>query len=136
MPQVEGGPEGLNTLLEAVYTNAKKQGHSEESASKIAWAAAKQKYGKIDGKWTRKFYNPNTLAKLRDLMTKSGMKKDTVPEVPTSAKDVLESDISPVITGLHDKKRRQRQRVTGNTSGSGQGLGAWGGEAGGAYMTP
>jgi len=53
MPQVAGGPEGLNELLERVYNRCIKGGGSESRCSQGAWRAAKNagwRRGK-DGKW-------------------------------------------------------------------------------------
>ena len=54
MPQVEGGPRGLNSILESAYASARAQGHDKGSASAIAWTAAKEEYKKQGGKWIRK----------------------------------------------------------------------------------
>lgn len=55
-PSVKGGPAGLNSLLEKVFTGCMKGGKGETVCSKIAWDAAKKagwrKGG--DGKWHKK----------------------------------------------------------------------------------
>lgn len=56
MPQVEGAPKGLNEILHSAYTSALKQGKDKDSASAIAWAAAKEKYKKEGGNWVTKLY--------------------------------------------------------------------------------
>jgi len=56
MPQIENGPKGLNSILESAYANAISSGKSKESASKIAWGAAKQSYEKKGEHWVHKFY--------------------------------------------------------------------------------
>lgn len=56
MPQVEGGPKGLNAVLESSYASARSQGKGKKLASMIAWSAAKQKYKKEGGKWVAKLY--------------------------------------------------------------------------------
>lgn len=57
MPQIEDGPKGLNRLLESAYGSAMSSGASKESASKIAWASAKNKYKKRGENWVRKLYD-------------------------------------------------------------------------------
>jgi hypothetical protein len=57
VPQVDG-PKHLNEILESAYSSARGQSHSKESASKIAWASAKEKYKKnAQGDWVRKFFS-------------------------------------------------------------------------------
>lgn len=56
MPQIENGPKGLNSILESTYASALGSGKSKESASRIAWATAKQSYKNKDEKWVEKFY--------------------------------------------------------------------------------
>lgn len=56
MPQIEDGPKGLNNILESTYASAIGSGKSKESASRIAWATAKQSYKKKDEQWVEKFY--------------------------------------------------------------------------------
>lgn len=56
MPQVEGGPKGLNALLHSTYSSALSSGHTKETASAIAWSAAKNKYKKHGEKWVSKIY--------------------------------------------------------------------------------
>jgi cation transport regulator ChaB len=54
MPQVDG-PKGLNTLLENVYSDCKKNGGTEEACSKQAWSVAKKSYYKDSkGKWRKR----------------------------------------------------------------------------------
>lgn len=54
MPQVNGGPKGLNSILESAYAAARAQGHDKGSASAIAWTTAKEEYKKQGGKWIKK----------------------------------------------------------------------------------
>jgi len=57
MPQVEGGPSGLNRILEGAYRSAVSSGKDKGTASAIAWSAAKAKYKKSKGKWVRKLFD-------------------------------------------------------------------------------
>jgi hypothetical protein len=55
MPQVSGAPEGLNKILESAYASALKEYKGDKAkASQVAWAAAKEKYEKVGGKWVLK----------------------------------------------------------------------------------
>jgi hypothetical protein len=56
MPQIEGGPKGLNEILHATYTSALSQSKDKAYASKVAWAAAKDEYRRKGGKWVSKMY--------------------------------------------------------------------------------
>lgn len=56
MPQIEGGPKGLNSILESAYAGARAQGKDKGTASAIAWGAAKNSYKKTGGKWVEKLY--------------------------------------------------------------------------------
>jgi len=56
MPQIEGGPKGLNEILHATYYSAISQNKDKGRASAIAWAAAKDQYRKKGGKWVSKMY--------------------------------------------------------------------------------
>jgi len=56
MPQVSGGPKGLNSLLESAYSSCMATSKDKEKCSKVAWSAAKNAgwhKGK-DGKWRKK----------------------------------------------------------------------------------
>jgi len=57
MPQVEGGPAGLNRILEGAYSSAISSGKDKGTASAIAWSAAKDKYKKKGDQWVRKLYD-------------------------------------------------------------------------------
>ena len=56
MPQVAGGPKGLNNLLESAYSACIAGGGTETSCSRQAWGAAKAAGWKkdTDGKWVKK----------------------------------------------------------------------------------
>lgn len=56
MPQISGGPKGLNEILHSTYFSALKQSKDKGRASAIAWAAAKDEYRKKGGKWVSKMY--------------------------------------------------------------------------------
>jgi len=57
MPQIEGGPKGLNSILESAYSAAIGSGHDKGTASAIAWSAAKNKYKQNkNGNWVAKLY--------------------------------------------------------------------------------
>ena len=56
MPQVEGGPKGLNEILHSTYFSALSQNKDKGRASRIAWAAAKNKYKKHGENWVEKMY--------------------------------------------------------------------------------
>jgi hypothetical protein len=54
MPQVTGGPDALNTLLESAYDKCIKDGGDETSCSKVAWSAAeKAGWKKYGDKWEK-----------------------------------------------------------------------------------
>ena len=57
MPQIEGGPKGLNEILHGAYYGALKDTKDKGKASRIAWAAAKNKYKKHGGAWVEKMYD-------------------------------------------------------------------------------
>jgi hypothetical protein len=56
MPKVEGGPKGLNSLLERVYSDCMRRHNNEQRCSTAAWTAAKSAgwYKDKDGKWKKK----------------------------------------------------------------------------------
>lgn len=56
MPQVEGAPSALNTLLEEVYSTCMKEHNNEKKCSKIAWGAAENAgwHKNKKGKWVKK----------------------------------------------------------------------------------
>lgn len=56
MPQVKGGPQGLNRTLETAYRSAVNSGENKGQASAIAWSAAKEKYRKEGDRWVSKLY--------------------------------------------------------------------------------
>ena len=47
-------PERAQTIYRKVFNSAHKQYGSEETASKVAWAAVKKSYEKRDGKLVKK----------------------------------------------------------------------------------
>ena len=56
MPQIEGGPKGLNSLLERVYSECMKTRKDAGYCSRVSWTVAEGagwKKGK-DGKWKKK----------------------------------------------------------------------------------
>ncbi|MDD2680440.1 MAG: hypothetical protein PHO03_06560 [Candidatus Omnitrophica bacterium] len=56
MPQVSGGPEGLNSILEKTYQACmKQQGGNEEKCSRIAWTAAENEgwHKNKEGEWIK-----------------------------------------------------------------------------------
>lgn len=56
MPQISGGPKGLNSLLESVYSNCISGGGKKSTCSAVAWQAAENAgWNKNkDGKWVKK----------------------------------------------------------------------------------
>lgn len=77
MPQVSGGPRGLNAILEGAYASARSQGHDKGRASQIAWGAAKHSYKKKGGKWVEKMHD--------DLSGLAMMLQSEVLKSPSSA---------------------------------------------------
>ena len=54
MPKVDGGPEGLNKILEKAYATCMVKRNDKTRCSKIAWSAAKKVYKKEGGKWVKR----------------------------------------------------------------------------------
>lgn len=105
MPQVNGGPSGLNSILESAYSSAISNGASKESASKIAWSAAKNKYVKHGDKWVEKFYGDLGILvlALNKVVSKTDAKDYEYFLYPLEqfAKEIKESDDSNPIVWLN-----------------------------------
>ena len=62
MPQISGGPKGLNKILEGAYSGALGTSKDKGKASRIAWGAAKKAgwHKNKEGKWAKKKHETDT----------------------------------------------------------------------------
>lgn len=79
MPKIEGGPEGLNNLLESVYSECMKTKKNETRCSKIAWGAAENAgwHKNKKGEWKKKSVEE---LKKDALAEKAGIRRKTQKE--------------------------------------------------------
>jgi len=76
MPQVTGGPAGLNSLLEQVYNECMKDKKNEGYCSRVAWTGAKNAgwYQNKKGEWKKKSVEE---IKKDELAKKGGIRRKT-----------------------------------------------------------
>jgi len=119
MPQVEGGPEGLNSLLESVYNSCMTKGElGAERCAKSAWGAVKNAGWSKEGEiWKKNTEDGNFMVcKLTEVKLPEGMKAYQKSDKP---KDKGEGTVQyPTLTCPNPKCDYWKKNPDGVVSGT------------------